>query len=70
MRRPHTKFGPNQFIRFDVYWIQADTQIDMQSKYILDFQGAWYLPSYSIVIIFLRIFKWKSNLVGGLFLKF
>jgi len=30
----HTKFGPNRFSRFDIYWIQTDKQADKQSIYI------------------------------------
>ena len=30
----HTKFGPDRFSRFDVYWIQTDRQTDKQSTYI------------------------------------
>ena len=32
--RSHKKTGPNQFSRFDVYWIQTNTQTDRQAKYI------------------------------------
>ena len=30
----HTKFGPDLFSRFDVYWIQTDRQTDKQSIYL------------------------------------
>ena len=30
--RSHTKFGPNRFSRFDVYWIQPDRQTDKQTS--------------------------------------
>ena len=34
----HKKFGPDRFSRFDVYWIQTDTQTnkqtDRQAKFI------------------------------------
>ena len=29
--RCHTKFGPDRFSRFDVYWIQTDRQTDRQT---------------------------------------
>ena len=32
--RSHTKFGPDRFTLFDVYWIQTDRQTDKQSIYI------------------------------------
>jgi len=28
----HKKFGPDQFSRFDVYWIQTDRQTDRQTN--------------------------------------
>ena len=28
----HKKFGPDRFIRFDVYWIQTDRQTDKKTK--------------------------------------
>jgi len=28
----HKKFGPDQFSRFDVYWIQTDRQTDKQTN--------------------------------------
>ena len=30
----HTKFGPDRFSRFDVYWIQTKKQTDRQAKFI------------------------------------
>ena len=30
----HTKFGPDRFSRFDVYWIQTDRQTDKPNLYI------------------------------------
>ena len=33
--KTHTKFGPNQFSGFHVYWIQTDRETDNQAKYIL-----------------------------------
>ncbi len=30
--RSHTKFGPNRFSRFNVYWIQPDRQTDKQTS--------------------------------------
>ena len=30
----HKKIGPDQFSRFDVYWIQTDRQTDRQAKFI------------------------------------
>ena len=30
----YTKFGPNRFSRFDVYWIQTDRQTDKLNLYI------------------------------------
>ena len=30
----YTKFGPDRFSRFDVYWIQTDRQTDRQAKRI------------------------------------
>ena len=32
--RSHTKFYPDRFSRFDVYWIQTNTQINRQAKFI------------------------------------
>jgi len=29
--RSYTKYGPDWFSRFDVYWIQTDRQADKQS---------------------------------------
>ena len=31
---PHPKFGPDQFSRFDVYWIQTNRQTPGQAKVI------------------------------------
>ena len=33
----HTKFGPDRFCRFDVYWIQTNKQTDKQAKFILTY---------------------------------
>ena len=30
----HKKFGPNQFSRFDVYWIQTKKQTEKPNLYI------------------------------------
>ena len=30
----HKKFGPDQFSRFDVYWIQTNKQTNRQAKFI------------------------------------
>jgi len=30
----HTKFGPDRFSRFDVYWIQTNKQTDKPNLYI------------------------------------
>ena len=32
----HTKFGPDRFSRFDVYWIQTNRQTDKPNLYIED----------------------------------
>ena len=32
--RSHTKFGPDWFSGFDIYWIQTERQTDKQSIYI------------------------------------
>ena len=29
--RSHTKFGPDRFSRFDVYWIQTDKKTNKQT---------------------------------------
>jgi len=34
--RSHTKFGPDRFSRFDVYWIQTNRQTDKLNLYIDD----------------------------------
>ena len=38
----HTKFGPDRFSRFDVYWIQIDRQTnkqtDKQAKFIYGYR--------------------------------
>ena len=31
--RSHTKFGPDQFSRVDVYWIQTNRQKDTKAKF-------------------------------------
>ena len=33
----HKKFGPGQFSRFEVYWIQTDKQTPKQAKFIYRF---------------------------------
>ena len=30
----HTKFAPDRFSRFDVYWIQTNKQADRQAKFL------------------------------------
>ena len=45
----HTKFGPDRFSRFDVYWIQKDRQTEGQAKYI-------YIDSF-----FTRFFPEKNS---------
>jgi len=32
--KSHTKFGPDEFSRYDVYWIQTDRQTVKESIYI------------------------------------
>ena len=62
--RSHTKDGPDRFNRFDVYWIQTNTQTpgqtDKQAKYTLS------LFSYSNIklsfFIYVRDLTWSRGL--------
>ena len=38
--RSYTKFGPNRFSRFYVYWIHPNRHTNKQNIYILEVQGA------------------------------
>ena len=53
----HTKFGPDRFSRFDVYWIQTDRQTNKQTSqvYIYNNWILWDRECFANIILWLHV---------------
>jgi len=60
--RYHTKFGPDQLSRFDIYWIKTDKQTNRLAKYIYIYRFGFSLALKNVQTYFQIILFTSSTL--------
>ena len=70
----HTRFGPDRFSRFDVYWIQANKNKQTDKQNILYYTFRRFAPIFFFNfehVFFVYIVKWKNKQkIRGFYINF